>query len=300
MAAKCDIVMIMIPGGLDYRHDRRVGPDFPDLFDARGAFRTLTGYARQARYPVGLQFRRNPKTAAQHASLYAGLTTVLDVHRKLGAVKLAAHPVFRPSGFQAAVEGAAQAAVSSSDSANRVMPAREVLLHFRDTPTRQRVTGSVTADLRRALSTAPVPGARPAAFGGRRDLLAVDSAGRLLAVEAKPKGAPTITRAPARAIAYARLLDTWLQHDPDATGILPGMIEQRKKPGLITRQAPVLPSRPGVIPMVAAQRGVSQELRDRLFTVRRHLTDQGIAEASQLQGYEVTLAGRLLPATSSQ
>jgi hypothetical protein len=186
--------MIVIPGDLDYRYDRRVDPDFLDLFDARCAFRTLTEYACKARYPVDLQFRRNPKTAAQHASLYVGLTTVLDVHWKPGAVKLAAHHTFHPSGFQAAwmswtaigeaaaragavdgyldavipqaatgraaVEGAVQAAVSSFDSANRVMLDREVLLHFRDTPTKQRVMDSVTADLRRALSTAPVPGAK--------------------------------------------------------------------------------------------------------------------------------------------
>ena len=333
MATKCDIVMIVIPGDLDYRYDRRVDPDFLDLFDARGAFRTLTEYACKARYPVDLQFRRNPKTAAQHASLYVGLTTVLDVHWKPGAVKLAAHPTFHPSGFQAAwmswtaigeaaaragtvdgyldavipkaaagraaVEGAVQAAVSSFDSANRVMLDREGLLHFRDTPTKQRVMDSVTADLRLALSTAPVPGARPAALGGRCDLLAIDSAGRLLAVEVKPKGAPTITWAPAQAIVYARLFNIWLQHDPDAAEILSGMIEQRKRLNLIKSQTPVLPARPGVIPIVAVQRGMSQELRDRLFTVQRHLTDQGIDEASQLRVYEVTLAGRLLPADGS-
>jgi hypothetical protein len=37
MAAKCHIVMIVIPGDLDYRYDRRVDPDFLDLFDARPA-----------------------------------------------------------------------------------------------------------------------------------------------------------------------------------------------------------------------------------------------------------------------
>jgi hypothetical protein len=37
-----------------------------------------------------------------------------------------------------------QAAVSSFDSANRVMLDREVLLHFRDTATKRRVMDSVT------------------------------------------------------------------------------------------------------------------------------------------------------------
>jgi hypothetical protein len=251
---------------------------------------TSTTITQQGMQESCATFPPNPKTAAQHASLYVGLTTVLDVHWKPGAVKLAAHPTFHPSGFQAAwtswtaigetaarvgavddyldavipeaaagraaVEGAVQAAVSSFDSANRVMLDREVLLHFRDTPTEPRVMDSVTADLRLALSTAPVPGARPAAFGGRCDLLAIDSAGRLLAVEVKPKGAPTITWAPAQAIVYARLFNIW-QHDPDAAEILSGMIEQRKRLNLIKSQTPVLPSRLGVIPIVAVQRGVS-------------------------------------------
>jgi hypothetical protein len=118
-------------------------------------------------------------------------------------------------------------------------------------------------------------------------------------LEVKPKGAPTITWAPAQAIVYARLFNLWLQHDPDAAEILSGMIEQRKRLNLIKSQTPVLPSRLGVIPVVAVQRGVSQELRDRLLTARRHMTDQGIDEASQLRVYEVTLAGRLLPANGS-
>lgn len=70
----------VIPGDLDYRYDRRVDEEFLKLFDSRGVFRTLTEYAQKARYPVDLQFRLDPKTRAQHASLYVGLTTVLDIH----------------------------------------------------------------------------------------------------------------------------------------------------------------------------------------------------------------------------
>ena len=89
----------MLFRSLDYRYDRRVDPRFLQLFTSRGAFRTLTEYARKARYPVDLQFRSNPKTGAQHASLYVGLTTVLDVHWKPDWVKLAAHPSYYSSGF---------------------------------------------------------------------------------------------------------------------------------------------------------------------------------------------------------
>ena len=199
----------------------------------------------------------------------------------------------------AAIEGAVQAAVSSFGSANRVMLDREVLLHFRETPTKQRVMNGVTADLLLALKTAPVPGARPAALGGRCDLLAVDSAGRLLAVEVKPKGVTTITWAPAQAIVYARLLNLWLRHDPEAAEILSGMTRQRERLGLISRHPPVFSPQPGAVPVVAVQRGMSPEHRSRLFTVRTHLRGQGVKEASELEVYEVTLAGRLLPVEDS-
>jgi hypothetical protein len=150
-----DIVVKVIPDNLDYRYDRRVDAGFLRLFTSRGVFRTLTEYARKARYPVDLQFRSNPKTGAQHASLYVGLTTVLDVHWEPELVRLAAHPSYHSSGFdpawtswapvsaaqawseavddyldavipkaaagRAAVEGSVQAAVSSFGSAKRAM-----------------------------------------------------------------------------------------------------------------------------------------------------------------------------------
>ena len=54
----------VMPDDLDYRYDRRVDEDFLALFASHGPFRTLTEYARKARYPVDLQFRSNPKTRA--------------------------------------------------------------------------------------------------------------------------------------------------------------------------------------------------------------------------------------------
>src|SRR4051812_23805010 len=64
------------------RYDRRVTDGFLDLFHDGGVARSLTEYARKARFPVDLQFRRNPKTGAEHASLYVGLTSVLNVYSK--------------------------------------------------------------------------------------------------------------------------------------------------------------------------------------------------------------------------
>ena len=75
--------------------------------------------------------------------------------------------------------------------------------------------------------------------------------------------------------------------------------DQRKRLSLVNSQTPVPSSQPGVVPIMAVQRGMSQALRDRLFTVRRHLSDQGVDEASEIEVYEVTLAGRLLSANDS-
>jgi hypothetical protein len=224
----------VMPDDLEYRYDRPVDEDFLKLFDSHGAFRTLREYAQEARYPVDFQFRLNPKTTAQHASLYVGLSTVLDVHLRPGSFKLAANSSYHHAGFRpewmswratsqalaraaavddyldavipmasagsAAVEGAVQAAVSTFGSDKRVMLDYEVQLHFRDTPTKGRVMGKVCADLLRAAEMAPVPGARPSSFGGKCDLLALDSSGRPLAVAVKPRRASKITWASAQAI----------------------------------------------------------------------------------------------------
>ena len=322
--------MEMIPDSLDYRYDRRVDPFFLQLFASHGPFRTLTEYALKARYPVDLQFRSNPKTGAQHASLYVGLTTVLDVHWKPDLVRLVAHYSYHSAGFdpawtswapvsaaqarseavddyldtvipkaaagRAAVEGSVQAAVSSFGSGKRAMLDREVMLHFRDMSTRKSVMGSVSVDLLRSLDSAPVPGARPKSFGGKCDLLALDSDGRLLAVEVKPKGVSTIIWAPAQAIVYARLLHLWTRNDPQAAEIISGMISQRQDLHLLASRTPRPVPMPEVLPVVAVQRGMSQHHRERLFAVRHHLQEHGIEDAARLQIFEVTLAGRLLNA----
>jgi hypothetical protein len=148
----------------------------------------------------------------------------------------------------------------------------------------------------RSLDNAPVPGARPKSFGGKCDLLALDSDGRLLAVEVKPKGVSTIVWAPAQAIVYARLHHLWTRNDPQAAEIISGMISQRQELHLLASRTPRPVPMQEVLPVVAVQRGMSQKHRERLFAVRHHLQEHGIEDAAKLQIYEVTLAGRLLNA----
>lgn len=56
----------------DVRYDRRVAPSFLEHFLAGGVAASLVEYAKHARYPVDLQMGHNPKTSADHASLYVG------------------------------------------------------------------------------------------------------------------------------------------------------------------------------------------------------------------------------------
>ena len=318
------------PAELDYRYDRRVSEEFLELFVPGGVLQNLTEYARKAPYPVDLHFRRDIKSDAQRATLYVGLEKVLDVHWRRGMVGLVGHrtratdhgfdaawgtwmPTAAVASFneamelyldtvipptaasRAGVEGAVQSAVSSFDSTARAMLDREFILQFRDSPTRSRVMQEVTADLLEAAADAPVPGHPPATFGGECDLVAVDSDGRLLAIEVKPRGAADIPWAPLQVIVYARLLTRWMRDDPAAAGILNGIAAQRRALGLLTDEAPTIAADAPVVPFLAIQRGMKPVYRERLAAMHEHLRASGIREADALEIYEVSLAGRLMP-----
>lgn len=319
------------PAGLELRYDRRVSPEFLAVFGDGGVLNTLVEYARLAPYPVDLQFRRDLKTDAQRATLYVGLEKVLDVHRdRRGHIRLVGHKVRAAEhGFlvewgvwmpheqvlaalaalelyldrvipptaasSAGVEGAVQAAISSYDSTERTMLDREFILQFPDTDTRRRVLGEVSADLVALAASAPIPGQPPTGFGGEFDLVAVDAAGRLLAVEVKPRGANNIPWAPLQVIVYARLLRRWMETDPDAPGILNGVAAQRKALGLLAEDAPVITPDAEVVPFLAIQRGMSPTSRNRLAAMLSYLSEQGVIEAESLEVYEASVAGRLIP-----
>ena len=322
------------PEHLELRYDRRVSDDFLSLFVPGGVLSILADYARKAPYPIDLQFRRDIKTDAQRATLYVGTEKVLDVHKdgasavrfaghrtrstasgfdEIGSASIALrdlHPtldllgsyldrVIPPvAGGSAGVEGAVQSAVSSYDSAERSMLDREFILQFRDDPTRRRVIGEAGADLLALAKSAPVPGAAPERLGGEADLIAVDGAGDLLAIEVKPRNVSTITWAPLQVIVYARLLSRWLAADDAAVEILRGVADQRRAIGLLTPEA-AIGDEPAVRPLLAIQRGIPARYRDRLAAVLQHLAQNDVAEAANLEVYEVDLAGRLTPLKAS-
>jgi len=317
----------------EMHYDRRVAPGFLAHLMTGGVAAALAEYARGAPYPVDLQLRHDVVTGADHATLYVGLTGVLTLRaRRGGCLSLGAHETHQagPHGFDrawtapmtvellaerwrgvedylervivhaaavyASSEGAVQSAASTFATGGRLMLDREVVLGFRDTPTRTAVFAEVVAPVVSALHGAPVKGRPPSSFGGELDLLAVDTAGRLLTVEVKPKGASTLRWAAAQATVYARLWERWLAAGdlPDPAGeVLDGMAAQRAALGL-SEPRPPSGTPTEVVPVVAVQRGASPVLQDDLRAVQQTLLDQGVGHTG-LELCEVALSGRLTP-----
>lgn len=315
----------------DIRYDRRLSPKFMQHFTPDGVLSSLAAYAKSGLFPIDLRFRKDAKSGAEHASLYVGLTSVLDVHRaRSGAFRLKAHGTHRAKGkFDAAwatpmtveelavawpavelyldriipiaakshggKEGAVQAAVASYRSSDRVILDREVTPSFRDTATKQEVMNACQQPILAALEKADLGfGAVPAKLGNECDALAVDSAGRILAVEIKPIGVGSIAWVAAQATMYARILQRWVDAEaPDghrAADVLSGMLAQRQE----VRLAPVvdisLEETSRVVPVVALQRGASPEMIRRMCAVRDELAkvDLGVGD---VEIYEVNLLG---------
>jgi len=194
-------------------------------------------------------------------------------------------------------EGAVQAAASVFSSRDRVMVDREVALHFKDIATKKRIFAEITGSILPAIrGISGVPGKPPSSFGGECDLLALDSTGRLLAVEVKPRGTGSIVWSGVQATVYARLLQMWLDARPQGTDapttVIHGMLEQRSRLGLAPKGARHLAEQPVAVPVVAIQRGANLVYLDRMKKVQEALLAKGRGDAA-LEVYEVSMAGRL-------
>ncbi|WP_183097415.1 hypothetical protein [Nocardioides pelophilus] len=172
------------------RYDRSVSEEFLGHFLPDGFASSLLQYAR-ARYPIDFQFRKDPKTGAQWATLYLGMTAVLNVEDKRDkGVRLTAHPKYANSlyhwaddwaqtnspetwrsrwpavenyleriipavmtdGRLTATEGLVQAAVSVYiGDSTRVMLDREVTPYFLDTATKNAILTSYSNPLAEAI-----------------------------------------------------------------------------------------------------------------------------------------------------
>ncbi len=314
------------------RYDRRAPEPLMEVLEG-GWASSLAEYGGCGAFALDLQLRRNYDSPDRGwASLYVGLTKVLDLHyHPTKGFRLAVHDSHKEAGpwklhweawfngmtadqwrevesFIEVVipavghafikEGAVQAAVTSFGRGSMAAIDREVVMSFDSVEERNATHAALQAPVLRALQGQPDGedwwSAAPEKLGGELDLLAIDADGCLMAIEIKPaKGASgTIPWAPAQVRHYANLLREWGDHHSDAAEIVAGMVEQRRRLRLIRGAIPDCRSPIEIRPVVAIQRRPSDEVRRRLQVVRRRLEEAEVNDPA-LEVFEVNLIGRL-------
>lgn len=179
-------------------------------------------------------------------------------------------------------EGEVHSALCSATSDDYFVIQREASIAFRDQPTKDRICDALTAPIYAAIDVASVgqpwwPGVRDHGkhqrLGTSPDILAVDTSGRLLAIEAKPANAlKGIVWGPAQVLLYAHLFATLLAAVTTAAHLLGEMLDQRVKLGLTHTGAPCLGAAPIVVPVLAIGHGTpSAVARERMSSVAKAL-----------------------------
>ena len=309
-------------------YDRRAPIELMNALRPGGWAASLAEYARGGQYGLDLQLRGYEGKPRHWATLYVGLTKVLDLecHPKRG-FRLNVHPTWKAYGWDArweqwtsegfevqwpAVEdyleqaipavgpsflheGAVQSAISAFRTRNLAVIDREVVIAFSNQPEKNEITGRLAGPLLAALDIPDAPPwwkGRPKSLGGECDTLAVDSDGSLMAIEIKPaKASSTIPWAPVQVRHYANLLNAWARSADNAASIIDGMVDQRVQLGLAVSAPPC--ATPVVVrPVVAVAHGVGNKVLDRMRTVHQLLVDAGLDDPP-LEIYRVNLVGRL-------
>jgi hypothetical protein len=287
-----------------------------ELFTALrdGPLRPLVARRDDHRLLLDIQLRRNVRDAKHSwVSLYAGLTTVLDVHEREGMVWLDAHPTHRAKGgFDPAwreprstakirnlwprldayldrviakldphhvdLEGKVHAALCSGYPTTFRVVNREASPAFSSERVKAKLIQGIGQPLREAISAVTSdepwwPGVRYATkgkrFGTSPDVLAIDDAGRLLVIEAKPPAAlEGIAWGPAQVRFYADLFAELFRNDPHAGESIRTMLEQRVTLGLTVSGRTTLTQPVRIAPILAIGAGrASRKTIGRAVTV---------------------------------
>jgi hypothetical protein len=181
----------------------------------------------------------------------------------------------RWTGTEGAVHGALCAGLSH---AYRTI-GREASVGFRDRATQEKIIKELSNPIINAsLSLQSVqPWLRPKPLGTGADLLATDSAGRLLVIEAKwYRAAGGVAWAPAQVRLYAELVARWVEvaSTPVAAKILNDMLGQRETLGLGAPGGSPPLATPTVVPVVAVgDQPPSKEVQRRLWVVADALAE---------------------------
>lgn len=314
-------------------YDRRAPQELLDAL-ATGFASSLREYVLSGQYPVDLQLRGYEGRNAHHATLYVGLTKVLDLHhRPKGRYKLSAHPTYmKPAkgwheswtklqsadslaaswpfveeyldtviptiGASYLKEGRTQAAVSALRHRSLIPIDREVVIAFSSAAERTATMKQLAQPLLDAIATpngAAWWAAKPTRLGGECDALAVRD-GELLAIEVKPStaSAAAIAWVPLQARHYANLVGMWAATHPNAAEVINGMVQQRTTLGLTQGAIPPVEQPLTVRPVVVLQHGCSDIKLKRLWEVQSRLAAAACNEPG-LEVLALTPAGRLKP-----
>jgi hypothetical protein len=295
---------------------------------------SLKDYVLARQYPVDLQLRGYEGKGQHRATLYVGLTKVLDLHhRQDGRFKLAAHPSYMTAkrgwsdswsrwhraeqlgvkwegveeyldtvipavGLRYLKEGRTQAAVNTLRNEALTIIDREVVIAFASASEKSEITKPLAQKLLHAVEREEAPDwwtTGPTKLGDECDALAVRD-GELLAIEIKPRtaSAKAIAWVPLQVRHYANLLDKWAATHPKAAEVIDGMVEQRVALGLAPNPRTPL-RRPLVVrPVVVLEHGCSMEALSRLNQVRQTLAEAAL-DTPSLEVLVLTAAGRLKP-----
>lgn len=307
--------MAKAPPRTSVYYDRTASDELRHELQPNGAFGYLVDFVNK-HHLADIQFRSYPHTSACRATLYVGLTKVLDVHERHGAFWLQGkvsdpswdpawsgkHPAswftrYPVAGYvdgavravadQFTKEGAVQAMLCTRAANLLTVVDREAVVGFVDDATRQAIYAELQDPLTNACTPTPsLPWFVPKRFGGELDLLAIDDAGRVLIVEIKPGSATSgITWAPIQATFYARLFRRWAaEAGSQALQIINAMVQQRVELGLSRVSSAPLVEPLEFVPIVAiGGQPKSPAALPRMRHVQAALLSAGVGE----QGLEV-------------
>jgi hypothetical protein len=285
-------------------YDRGVSDRLLDALDIGGVLHPLLTRALRRPGLLDLQLRGYPGKPECWASLYVGLTSVLDVfeHRNWG-FRMAVHPThaergrFDPiwrkwhSGEELATiwqevevylsqviplvdrhhiypEGRVHAALCSRAIPEFAVVDREASVAFTNNAEKLSVLGRLAGAYRAAIAQARPSGTlptEPLSLGTGCDLLAVDRRGRLLVMEAKPSSSTRgITWGPVQVGVYADLVRAWATETSRPAQILNRMLQQRVRLGLSPELGVRLREPLDIVPVIA----IGGEVRSKIALTR--------------------------------
>jgi hypothetical protein len=235
------------------RYDRRAPTELMEALGPEGFAHSLVEYGRSGAYWLDLQLRGYENGADHWATLYVGLTKVLDLdYLTSKGFRLGAHPthgnpengwqtewqrrhsaewwaqrwpqvedylegVIPKVGAPHLKEGAVQAAIGGFESADRIVIDREGVVTFDSDPEKKAASEHLRRPLLDALERSDPPAwwtGRPKTLGGECDALAINAAGELLTIEVKPADSNTLPWALVQVMHYANLFRAWAAQPP--------------------------------------------------------------------------------------